>query len=463
MSRTTSMQRTEHGSRWRRRTLAALLATALVAAGCGVDDPEEPEEPTDEPADTDGDNVEGDDATAQDFSGETLSFLAAQPQAGAAELLAERFEEETGATVEFTVVPYDEIQATAILDVQSGAAEYDVFQYWYTSVGALAEGGVFADITEFIESSDALDQDDYLGAIYDPYSLYEGARYGIPFDGDYHILFYNTEIFDRVGVEPPTTWDEYVEVAEAITDELSGEGIYGAALLGRNTAFDIGSSFFNRLATTGGTAITDGEPTLDTPEGVEAAEAMYAVVDHALPTPIETGFDTALPEWLAGNVGMMEFWTDLGAFSQDPEGSEIVDQWAAAPLPVGPSGEQAAALNAGWGFAISTATEQRELAEAFLEFAGSQSMNEELSTTTGSGIDPTYSSTLSSDAYTEFAPEVQEVASQVAANAQPWPTVPESPELIQILNDELGLMLQGSKTPAEAIADAQAGWEQALD
>lgn len=397
-----------------------------------------------------------------DFAGETLTFLAAQPQAGAARLLKAEFERATGARVRYTVVPYDQIQAKATLDVQSGAAQFDVFQYWYTSVGALADQGVFEDITDWVESNGDIDAGDFIASIYDPYSLFDGKRYGLPFDGDYHILFYNTEIFEEARVEPPTTWEEYVDVAAEITAKLKRRGIYGAALLGRKTAFDIGSSFFNRLATSGGAAIVDGKPALGTPEALEAATTMQAVAPHALPTPLQTGFDTALPQWLAGRVGMMEFWTDLGAFSQDKSQSKVVDRWECLPLPVGRAGRKAAALNAGWAFAVSTAAKNRDLALAFIEFATSRQTNLRLATTTGSGIDPTRTSTLNAPQYKRFAPKVQEVAAQVAENAQPWPTVPQAPELIKILNDELALMLQGSKSPEVALEAIQSGWSDAL-
>lgn len=427
------------------RLVAMAGAGALLLAACSSDS-------------------EDSDATSDDFSGQSLHFLAAQPQAGAAEILKERFGEETGATVEYTVVPYDQIQSTATLDVQSGAAEYDVYQFWYTSIGALAADGVLVDITDFISQSGVLDESDYLPEIYDPYTIFDGRRYGVPFDGDYHMLFYNVEILEDAGVEVPTTWDEYVDVVRTITEQSSGDSVYGTALLGRNTAFDVGSSFFNRLATMGGSPFTDdGTPNMDSPEAIAAAASMAEVAPHAVPTPVETGFDTALAQWLGGNIGVIEAWTDLGAFSQDPDGSEVIDGWGVAPLPVGEGGEPASALNAGWAFGISTTAPNPELAEAFLEFAGSPEMNVELSTTIGSGVDPIYNSTLESEEYAEFAPQVQEVAMQAAQNLMSWPTVPESPELISILNDELGLMLQGTKTPEETMRAVQAGWSGVLD
>lgn len=74
--------------------------------------------------------------------GPTLSFLAIQPHERAARQLASDFQVATGALVRVTIVPYDQIRSKAIVDVQSGAAKYDVFDYWYTTVGELAHQGV---------------------------------------------------------------------------------------------------------------------------------------------------------------------------------------------------------------------------------------------------------------------------------------------------------------------------------
>lgn len=56
------------------------------------------------------------------------------------------------------------------------------------------------------------------------------AIYSLPYTASAVRLFYNQDIFDRVGIEaPPKTLEELVEYASLITEQLSGEGIYGFA------------------------------------------------------------------------------------------------------------------------------------------------------------------------------------------------------------------------------------------
>ncbi|MGO2151348.1 MAG: ABC transporter substrate-binding protein [Microbacterium gubbeenense] len=396
---------------------------------------------------------------AEDEGAGTLSVLIAAPQEGAGKILEEEFEKAHDVEVEVEVVPYDQIQSKVTLDVQSGTSAYDVIQYWYPTVGALAEAGALADITDWVAGDEDIDQADFIDAVYQPYTQYDGKTYGLPIDGDTHVLFYNTEIFERNGVEPPATWDEYVDVARTITENESGDGVYGTALLGSKSAFNIGSSFFNRLATMSSDPIDSAMPQLDSDVAVEAAQAMLDVSEYALPSPLEIGFEQALPQFLAGKVGMMEFWTDLGVFAQDPEQSQIVDGWGVVPLPLGPEGSVSGALNAGWAMGISPNAADEDLAKQFVAFASSAETNEMLITTTGSGIDPTRTSTLESADYAELVPEVAEVNEQVLPNAQSWPTSPAAPEMIQVLGDNLALMLQGNLSAEEAVSDTWDTWQ----
>ncbi|MGO2091904.1 MAG: ABC transporter substrate-binding protein [Microbacterium gubbeenense] len=396
---------------------------------------------------------------AEDEGAGTLSVLIAAPQEGAGKILEEEFEKAHDVEVEVEVVPYDQIQSKVTLDVQSGTSAYDVIQYWYPTVGALAEAGALADITDWVAGDEDIDQADFIDAVYQPYTQYDGKTYGLPIDGDTHVLFYNTEIFERNGVKPPATWDEYVDVARTITENESGDGVYGTALLGSKSAFNIGSSFFNRLATMSSDPIDSAMPQLDSDVAVEAAQAMLDVSEYALPSPLEIGFEQALPQFLAGKVGMMEFWTDLGVFAQDPEQSQIVDGWGVVPLPLGPEGSVSGALNAGWAMGISPNAADEDLAKQFVAFASSADTNEMLITTTGSGIDPTRTSTLESEDYAELVPEVAEVNAQVLPNAQSWPTSPAAPEMIQVLGDNLALMLQGNLSAEEAVSDTWDTWQ----
>lgn len=393
---------------------------------------------------------------------DSISVLFPQQHAGASEIWAAEFEAETGTTVEVTLVPYDELQQKATLDVQSGAAEFDVFDSWYPAIGALAAGNIIVPIDDVAAEAEP---EDFIAAIYDPYSLVDGKRYGLPVDGDTQVLFYNEEILERNGISPPRTWDEYNAAVRTITENESSNGVYGAAVMGQQVPIILGGSYANRLAGFGGSFLDDtGAPTLDTPEAIGAARALQDEVEWAMPTVLETDFDRALNAFLGAQVGFMEFWTDLGTFSQDPEQSEIIDAWGVQQLPIGGSASQSlAALNAGFTMTLSSESKNPEAAKAFIAFAASREINEQLITTVGTGIDPNRRSTLESDAYRDFNAQVQEAARGSLSGALAWPTIPESPELFQTLTDSIADMIVNGQDPETTMRQVQAEWERILD
>ena len=87
--------------------------------------------------------------------------------------------------------------------------------------------GQWADFYDYMDS----DMKEYFkSVIYPGYNELDGKLYFIPTTGTTCRLFYNKEIFDRVGItEPPKTLEELVEYAKKINTELSKEGIYGFA------------------------------------------------------------------------------------------------------------------------------------------------------------------------------------------------------------------------------------------
>ena len=402
-------------------------------------------------------------AQASDWSGETLRFMIINPHAGSIKPLSEGFTELTGATVEGVKVPYDQITAQSTLDVMSGTNDMDVFQYWYVDKEALVRDGVLADITDRIDAEQAeIDPGDFLGALYDVYTEVGGRRYGLPYDGDTHVLFYNKEILDRNGLQPPTTWDEYNAVAKAVTDAEAANGVYGALLMCKQFPIILCSTYANRLGGYGGNFLDEsGAPALTSAAAIGAAQTMLDAGPSAVPTPLETEFGNSIPVFLSGGAAMIEFWTDLGTWAQDANQSQIVDKWGVSPMPVaGGNTVNRPAMNAGWSFGVSSGSHNPEMAWEFVRMSSSKDFHIRVLTDNTTGVDPTRRSAM--PAYRGFAPLQADAVEQAIDAAFPWPTKPESPKLMQSLTDELGLMMAGDKTVEEAMGDAQASWEKIL-
>jgi multiple sugar transport system substrate-binding protein len=397
----------------------------------------------------------------------SISFLCIEPHAVASRTLAGWFEEETGIRVEVHLAPYADITARATQDVTSGAGQYDVVEYWYPMLGSLAENGVLVDISSWWEANaGAFQADDLMAVFRDNFCLVGSQRYGVPYDGDMHLLFYNTALLDKHKLEPPETWDEYLEVSRTITEAESGSGVYGCGIMAAKIPLILIGTYLNRLASFGGDFFdAEGMPAINTPEAVAALEHLVEELPYAVPEPTAVGFDEMLGPWLGGRVGMAEFWADLGKMTDNPEQSAISQGWGVVPLPKGPGpeGRLAAPLNAGWSLGVPTTARQREVALEFLKFSLGPEINLRICTIAG-GLDPIRWTTYGAAEYREYATGelVDAARAAIQSAAVAWPTHARWPELQGLLNENLSLALTKAKTPKQALDHTQAAWQRTL-
>jgi multiple sugar transport system substrate-binding protein len=428
---------------------AALLGPALAACGSSAG----------------GNALAGNAPVAGRFEGVTLKLLVNQPHVTSfRDVLAPAWTRETGGTLDVTAAPYDQLTSKQILDVQSGTGEFDVFDYFYFGLGDLVDAGALVDVSEWIDAnSKTIGVDGYLRSIYDPYTLLDGKRYGLPYDGDVHILFYNAELLDRFGLEPPRTWDDYDEVAAKITRDSRGAA-YGAIVSGQQVPMILGCSFINRLTGYGGELVdADGTPALTSDASVAALQHLVDVAPVALPTPLQVGFDQANQAFLSGQGAMLDTWTDMALRAEDPTASKIAGRWGAVPLPVGGSNTTPrTALDAGFGLGISTASKNQDAAAAFLSWATAGPQNLSVSSTAGAGIDPVRTEVLGSRGYAEVVTKaIQPIRQGLDGDPLVWPKGKGAPKLLQDLVDQLALAIAGTQTVDQSLENAQKSWENA--
>lgn len=400
-----------------------------------------------------------------DLSGQKVTMLAITPHIGTAQALSNWFKEETGAVVQVIEVGYGDMLNRTLEDINAVNPQFDVLTVWYPTLGTLVEANVLVDLSDFISQNDAvLQSKDFIPSFYDPYTLYNGKRWAIPFDGDTHVLFYRRSLLDKYNLTPPETWDDYLQAIQTITEHESANGIYGSAIMANKVPLLIVGSFLNRLGGYGGELFdSEGQPQINDPQAVAALSAMVEQAAYALPTPLETDFDVARDAFLSGKVAIVEGWTDLGLMAEDPSQSIIQGDWGVVQMPMG-DGDQARhapALNAGFSLGISTKAPNPDVAREFLLFATRSDITMRISQL-NQGVDPTRISVLTSEEYHEFAPQISEATQAALDGATAWPTAPQMPVLSDELTKNLVAALEGRKTPQQALDDTQASWLEIL-
>ena len=101
------------------------------------------------------------------------------------------------------------------------------------------------DLTQFDDWEDVFSH--YTESSYEQYAL-DGHIYAIPETQTFNVMFYRTDIFEELGLEPPNTWKELIEMMPTIQGNNLSVGIPTAA----------GSS----TATTATTAVASNAPDL---------------------------------------------------------------------------------------------------------------------------------------------------------------------------------------------------------
>lgn len=127
--------------------------------------------------------------------------------------------------VKYEVYSDNYIQAVDMA-FQNGDAP-DLFVYHEQIFQNYVNAGKYADLTPYMD--DAFKKT-FATNMMDGFNVIDGKCYFVPTAATTCRLFYNKEIFERVGIDKaPVTLDEMVSDAELITSELSDEGIYGFA------------------------------------------------------------------------------------------------------------------------------------------------------------------------------------------------------------------------------------------
>jgi len=164
----------------------------------------------------------------------------------------------------------------AVQSMSGSSASYDLIEVYGTVYPLYADRGWISPLDDLIaERGDDLDLDDIDPALMEQLQ-YDGQQVGIPTFWGTIIFVYRQDIFDDLGLEVPTTFDEMIAASETITAET---GMANPLALPFNPAGDVSTAYNQILTSLGGTWY-DGDtatPTLDSPESVQALEELVTI------------------------------------------------------------------------------------------------------------------------------------------------------------------------------------------
>jgi multiple sugar transport system substrate-binding protein len=147
---------------------------------------------------------------------------------------AKEFEQKTGAKVNVTTVPFSDLYQKILTDMSTKTNSFDLFVFDPQWMSDLGTPGYLEDLTDRVKNDKQIQWDD-VGPFFRDFSAsFNGKVYAIPLDGDFHMIYYRTDILKDLGMDPPNTWDDYIAVAKAVKDKGlksdDGQPVYGSCI-----------------------------------------------------------------------------------------------------------------------------------------------------------------------------------------------------------------------------------------
>src|SRR5438874_12326619 len=115
-------------------------------------------------------------------------------------LTAANFTKQTGITVNFTVLPEDDVRDKISQDFSSQAGQYDVATISNYEVPFYAKNGWLQPLDQNISGDPGFDQSDILKPLQESLTGDDGHVYAEPFYGESSFLMYRKDVFSQLGL-----------------------------------------------------------------------------------------------------------------------------------------------------------------------------------------------------------------------------------------------------------------------
>ncbi len=220
--------------------------------------------------------------------------------------------------VDIRYIPFEDFNRT-LQQAAAGGDLPDIALINAFDTQAMADAGIIEDLSDRVEEWG--EQDAYYPTSWDTTQV-DGKTYGIPHVADDYALYYNKDVFDAAGLEPPKTWDEMESTAAELA---KGDVKYGIAIAGAEGAEGATAVVMRTLAA-GGSIEEFGDG------GAEALASFQRMVDNG---GLSKGFltwleDDAKTQFANGDAAMMINSATYVNILRD----EVPDlNWDVAPLP----------------------------------------------------------------------------------------------------------------------------------
>ncbi len=351
-----------------RRWAVAVAAVSLLTAACGNDSSGSTgfDKAGDEPVSADGEKLtvwimEGTNPDAEPYFDD----------------LSTAFEDETGAELDVQFVPWAEAHDKFVKSIAGGTTP-DVAEVGTTWTPEFADAGALMDLSGPLEKAGV--GDELVPGLVEAGTV-DGTLYGMPWYAGVRSIVYRTDVFEKAGLEQPTTWDQLVAAAEKIKKS-------NPDMLAFPVAGDSEYGVYPFIWGNGGEIATqDGDTWTSQIDSPEAQEGITFYTDlarkHGFSTPAATTWTEAdlSDAFSRDEVAMMisGSWTPGALVENNPD---LKGKIGAFPIP-GPDGGVSPSFLGGSHLSVFQTAKNPDLAWALVEMMSTGEFAEKWSQQSG--------------------------------------------------------------------------------
>jgi len=311
------------------------------------------------------------------FAGEEINVLLHISDAfRAVEKRTSQFEKLTGIKVNYIWAPYPVLHEKLIAALIGGKGKYDVVNNVDTWISETANYTV--NLQAMIDEDKSVQ--DYPEILLKMCS-FEGKLLALPNRSHAQFIFYRKDIFNKLGLEAPDTWDDVVKAGKTIQQNTDLKGI--AMYYGRVSPTAMHNFFiwYPMLRGLGGCIFDENmEPIFNNEIGVKATERYIGFMLKDKITPIgSVAFDEygAALSFAHGKSAMWPNWEYAYPLFQDPERSTVVGKFGVAPLPKWKNKPRFSSVIT-HALSIPLGSRHKEAAWEYIKWASSAALQKEL-------------------------------------------------------------------------------------
>ena len=282
---------------------------------------------------------------AGQFDGVTVNVMT---QTGAIQEPLQRrapdFEKMTGAKINIIAVPFSDLYQKVLTDWASGTNSVDAAVFAPQWMVDYVSGSYLEELGPRIAKDKDLQWDQIAPFFRDFSASFGGKTYLIPLDGDFHMLYYRTDVLEKAGLKPPRTWVEYLEVAKALNGkDFNGDGTkgYGSCIAKKRNAqsywfvTDIVGSMVQSKGTSQGTFFDtkDMKPLIDNEAFRKALDFLKKSGKYGPPDELNMDVSDTRPLFVSGKCALNLDWGDVGVLAIDPKASKVIDKTGSVITP----------------------------------------------------------------------------------------------------------------------------------